>query len=310
VCGCSRRSPAEKVLADYWNVAQCADRTAFVLEPEAVRPYLEREYKASTTCNDNKDPITAKSCDQTPVGEYCEGSVGKHSYCIKRVTQDEYKIDWPCSTGFNEAPFAVITTRPAVGEMHVQRVTVSLSSSYFIHDAPFDKSETTMALDLSDRSGRPVYAYTPRDAAAGKRLAELLADGKSHALTLVLGQWSADKLDVFYAMAVASEDWRSLSVNETAAAKKNAAIAAEQLLQPGKKEAEAMKQCADALAKRADAARSKYGGALYVALSSAQHLLTNNNAGEAYRGTLGVIREVLAKSGAEVPSECLAISQG
>ena len=125
--GC--KSPAERVISQYVSEEQCTNRLEHTLHPDADRAAFEREY-GSGTCKTGSPDVDARSCSSTKVGDTCTATVGSDVACLQRTGEDEFKIDWQCSTGYNEVPVKTFKASSQDQSVVILRLRVELDDSY------------------------------------------------------------------------------------------------------------------------------------------------------------------------------------
>lgn len=215
--GC--RSPAERVLADYASEPKCMDRLRYTLYPEADRAAFEREYPTGT-CKTGKPNIDTTSCDSAKVGETCFVTMSSSTGCLKRTSEDEFKIDWQCSTGYNEIPVKTFASGSQNEGAVVFRLSVELGD-YYNWGYSYKKA-SHQSLRMQDHRNETLDGFVERISEAGQRLLELLSDGKKHDLTLAVANLDRSKSSNVEVLDIVQEDWRSLPAASVEVAKKRA----------------------------------------------------------------------------------------
>lgn len=215
------KSGAEKVIDSYLNQETCADRANFILEPDRHRDALKSWYKKLSDCVTEHGEIHADDCKDVAVGAYCSVSVDKLSsdYCIKRTGEQEYKIDWPCSVGWNEKPLKVVKAeQPSDGT--ILRVEAELHDHY---PDGIDREETVSMMAYAEGDSDRFYMAwryqlssksTITDENA-RKLKELLSDGKKHKVTVEVSYRKRGHADALpFVTWFVQDGWRSLSEDD------------------------------------------------------------------------------------------------
>jgi len=253
--GCKDR--ATSVVEQYLNQPLCVDRAQFVLDPSANINRMAVHYRNEQHCKTEHEKIDASSCKNVPVGSYCYVSVEKvrDVYCVKRVAQDDFKIDWPCSVGWNEKPIKVVKADlPGPESPVVLRVKAVLDDYY-----PSEMSrENTISVRISDSTDSDVaFMDYRRVLGASKKsttyenaekFKQLLSDGKPHKVILELSYLEGkDHGPSAIISWVLQEGWESIPDDRLETLRKERRTLASAWLQPGREDAEKLRPCCDAL---------------------------------------------------------------
>lgn len=197
--GCGRG--ADGVVREYRNQQNCLDRTKFVLAPEAMRSKMSEHYKDLKDCRIKTLKVEAEAaCKDLATGDYCavtayEDEKASSNYCVTKAA-DGFKIDWPCSVGYNAMSLqAAKATRAAKVRFRVgaqlTEPTSSFGANYFA---------ATMRTD-----GGMGWGYARKESTGGKKLLDALKDGRQHALIVELSHRDGDDFDV---LDVIATNWR------------------------------------------------------------------------------------------------------
>jgi hypothetical protein len=215
--GC--KSPAERVISQYASEEDCMDRLQYTIQPEADRAAFEREYP-SGLCKTGSPKVDARACSKIKVGETCFVTVETDKrVCVQRASDAEFKVDWQCSTGYNEIPLK--TYRAGSQDVVVLRLRVELSDYYNYHYS--GRKGTHQSLRMSDRRNETLHGYVARSSETAQRLESLLADGNKHDLMLaVANPYSQESSEHVEVLGLVQEDWRTLPPATLEAAKKRA----------------------------------------------------------------------------------------
>lgn len=201
--GCGSR--AEKTVEAYLNQKSCKEREQFILEPEKHRDALATYYREYKGCVEEHGKVDGSSCKGVAVGAYCDVSVEKvATYCVQRTEQGTYKIDWPCSVGWNSGSlkaFAIEKPRtptPFRVVAELDTLTEARTQQHFVVKA-------------SDASGGVARVQMPRSRVSATELYELLRDGRKHRVLLTLGYGIGAEI-----VKLVRKDWRTLTTQEEA----------------------------------------------------------------------------------------------
>jgi hypothetical protein len=176
-------NPATQMVREYLDQPRCIDRTAFVLDPEGNRSLIEKRYESKLTCRTIPKVIDGTACASVAIGAYCHVEVKElfTTYCVKRVADKEFKLDWRCSKGWNALPMAQFKAdRPTTPALF--RLRAELNDEY---DHGFDKGDY-QSVKLSPSRGKPLHGYLAKANQKGAALLELLADKKAHRVMVTL----------------------------------------------------------------------------------------------------------------------------
>ena len=187
VGGCSQQP--EDIIKDYFGVEKWEERLSMVLDPEIAKPLMESYYDdwSPSELPKLERIMRVGSEGEVNMGEYVELKVtlssvnafGKRKiktspYYVKR-TPNGYKINWQASLGINEMSWNVYRAqRPTVPiEFRVQATLDHYYNYEFINAQHY---WWNIYLENS------LYGYVKKDSESGRRMYELLKDGKSHNL--------------------------------------------------------------------------------------------------------------------------------
>jgi hypothetical protein len=253
--GCGK-SGAEQVVAAYLNQQSCDQRVQFILEPDHYRDALVSHYKGKASCVTDHEGIDASACASVAVGSYCSVTVAKvrDAYCVKRIAEREFKIDWPCSTGWNEKPLkAVKAEQPSAGAPVLMRVTAELNDYY-----PSGVSrEKELSLRISDDTDTEsvFMAHTRSVEGSGRQLTfenaeklkKLLGDGKKHKVVVELAYLKTDANALPFVSWFFQEGWEAIPDERLDEMRREKLEAASKWLAPQQSDADKMAECCKAL---------------------------------------------------------------
>jgi hypothetical protein len=152
------------------------DRLELVLNPEKVGPLMEEYYK---------DSYTAKLLGQEKISLQGEGYKanevfkvvvsGDFFYCKK--INSGYKIDWEASVGYNKVNLLAVKVQinPQPVKM---RLALTLRDYYNYNFS--SKEEIYLSILAEQSDGCSVSCFVERNTEEGKKIFELLKDGRSH----------------------------------------------------------------------------------------------------------------------------------
>lgn len=192
-----RSSGPHGLLRAYFNQSSCADRARYILAPDANAPRLADYYKNKESCVDDVTKMEdGNGCSDTPVGGYCNVHVFKKSgtswYCVVR-TDDGYKIDWPCSAGWNPVSFAALQAAPPASSV-LLRVSAKLDSG---NTRQYPEADY-YTLALSDGNGGQLQAFVAKGTDDAGKIFDVLKDGQPHPMMLKVlhekGSWPSQVL--------------------------------------------------------------------------------------------------------------------
>lgn len=171
------------LIQSYSACKKWEDRTAYVLKPETVTQYMKEYY------SDRYKPKVIKKDEISVQGagfktnEVFKVIADKNVFYCKK-TSSGFRIDWMASTGFNTVSLktfkANLSTQPT--EL---RVKASIGSYYNYNYRDAKNSHWNVSIEDIDYNSI-AGCYISKSSAEGKKLYEILKDGKSHALIIEL----------------------------------------------------------------------------------------------------------------------------
>jgi hypothetical protein len=182
---------AEKVVRNYLRAKTWEDRLPYVMEPERVRPLMKARYEEHGL--PTLTAITARLIERKTVpsehlvvqGAASNGLGIRASYNFPvRQTRDGYKIDWEAAVGYNSTALrAFLIQRP----QGATRFRLQCELGTFYHGEFFGCQGTHYSVRLKQEEPLELaHGFVPKDSAEGKKLFELLKDGKQHEMTVEL----------------------------------------------------------------------------------------------------------------------------
>lgn len=177
------RNESDSIVAliqSYYACKNWEDRVHFVLNPVDVEPLMRGYYLDNYKFQQiPKEEIYLQGSDYK-LGQVfkvlCQNNL---VYCKK--TNDGFKIDWEATTGFN--PISFKTFKAGLGSATAEyRVTAEIDSYYNFSFIKAQETHWSVRL-VADES---LAGYISKSTADGKRLNEILMDGKQHQLIVEL----------------------------------------------------------------------------------------------------------------------------
>jgi len=205
--GCGPKAPedvAADVVRKYLDAKSWEERVPFVRFPERIKPHMEKLYKNSTFPIKYleiipNEPTTRNSGEWVTVA--VERFSGKNlfgaevtefvNYNLKKEG-NSYLIDWESAVGHNEYTLSAYKAQTPSGPVKF-RLMAKLADYYNYQFMGAEKVAYSVRL-TEKRGWRPIYGYIPKHTAGGKKLFEVLKDGKEHEV-IVLTKYSAETRD-------------------------------------------------------------------------------------------------------------------
>lgn len=190
ITACSK-SP-ESVVESYLKAKDWQERLKYVLDPDKVRPLMERHYgnidlemekikvNPSKQINDQWVEVGATFSGKNIYGATVSNTA---SYYLKK-TSTGHKIDWEASIGHNSMTTAAFKAQKPKEPIRF-RVKAKLSNNYFSISNVYRNS--LWSVELKDGRENPIaYGYIEKELEDGKRLYEVLKDGEEHHIILII----------------------------------------------------------------------------------------------------------------------------
>jgi len=172
------------LIQSYYACKKWEDRLAFVLKPETAKPsmkvYYTDNYKYSTI---TKDEISIQGSGYK-INESFKVVISGYTIIYCKKTNDGFKIDWEASAGLN--PVSMKTFKANLSTQPTEfRVNATIGTYYNYNFS--DAKNTHWNVNIEDKEGNNIRGcYISKSSAEGKKLYEILKDGKTHALILEL----------------------------------------------------------------------------------------------------------------------------
>lgn len=192
VLGCGNKTP-EQVVENYLKAKDWQERLKYVLEPDRVKPVMEKrygnlqytppeKYKVNTPKQINDQWVAVEAAIS---GKNAFGQPDSFPWIYYLQKTDRgYKIDWESSNGYNSISTTAFKAQRPKEPMKI-RVLGTLSDNY--SPVGRDVAETHWSFGLKDSDENFVaYGYISKDLEDGKKLYELLKDGETHRLILAV----------------------------------------------------------------------------------------------------------------------------
>lgn len=171
------------LIQSYYACKKWEDRLAFVLKPETVKSSMKEYYtdnfKSSTVI---KDKISIQGSDYK-INESFKVVISGYTIFYCKKTNDGFKIDWEATTGYNQVSLktfrANLSTHPTEF-----RVNATIGNYYSYNY--FNANSTHLSVEISDNENNFIFCYISKSSVEGKKLYEILKDGKKHQLIVGL----------------------------------------------------------------------------------------------------------------------------
>lgn len=320
LAGCA--SPAEKLVGDYLDQKTCADRAKFILEADKYKDDVAKYYSTNKDCVTPHGKIDAAPCKKIAVGDYCDVRVEKidSAYCVKRTAASEFKIDWPCSVGWNSKPLKVVKAE------HPEKGLVFRANAELSDDFPsgIDRAHWLSVRLHDDSDTENFFMLRSRDTAGlgtitfdnANRLKSLLSDGRAHAVTVEVSyaKHKDENEDSPFITWFFFEGWRSMSDAELAHQQKLEVAEHQALLNPGEVAAQKLKPCCDALISTSKEVKEPLvaflisGTAEKCGTAMTEIASGDRKLSDALDGWGDQIDYVYTKAGSKVPTACSSLS--
>ncbi len=174
---------AGAVVAEYLSKAKYAERAPFILRPEINIPLMIKETGSDLDGVPRYKTITeSSSCAQTSVHGGCNVDVvfddGPFSYCVSRIADQQWKVDWKCSKGYSAMSLAEYkATQPT--KPLTFRILGMLDDYYNYDFANAKKTHYSVRLNKPD-DANSIHGYMLKTAKGAEQLFNVLKDGKGH----------------------------------------------------------------------------------------------------------------------------------
>lgn len=154
-------------------------RLNFVLHPEIVKSKMQKHYSGFyRQIKIKKENIFLQEYDLIDNNLIKVNIDGSNIFYVKKI-KNEFKIDWEASIGFNT--ISLRTFRANLGNEPTEfRVYASISNYYNYN---YKNSQSNYwSVEISNDEN--IFGYVAKNSAEGKKIYEILKDGKIHQLIL------------------------------------------------------------------------------------------------------------------------------
>jgi hypothetical protein len=189
------------LIEKYFASKTWQERLMYVLDSASTKPLMEKYYENSDfsdlptfkdikQINQNPDFILPDSVILMSITASWKnafgGEISEQFYYYLVKTGNGLKIDWPSSIGYNSLSLDVYkATKPT--DIKTFKLTCKLSDYY--NFGYFDSDDKYYSIDCEtseNGSYSSIYGYVQKESEDGKKMFEILKDGKSHKMTLAL----------------------------------------------------------------------------------------------------------------------------
>lgn len=167
------------MIQSYYACKKWEDRLEYVLNGNEIKQYMKEyyanSYKASAI---SKKDVYVQGSGFKPNEVFTVLVYDRKFYC-KRLN-DGFKIDWMASAGYN--PVSLRTFEANLSTQPTEfRVTAKIGAYY---NYKYSNAQNTQWSVLVDDGDRRPYCYVDKNSTAGKKLYEIIKDGKEHDVIL------------------------------------------------------------------------------------------------------------------------------
>jgi hypothetical protein len=169
------------IIQSYYLCKKWEDRLAYVLKPDLVKPLMQSYY-----ADYSLEPRIIKKDNLLIQGANFKNNelfkvVGGDLVFYFKKTTSGIKMDWEGSVGYNSISMkafkATLNTVPTAFRVHA-----TIGNSYYFNYG--DASSTHWNVQVDNDDDRISGCYISKNSAEGKKLYEILKDGKKHKLIL------------------------------------------------------------------------------------------------------------------------------
>mgnify|MGYP003735964275 FL=1 len=174
------------IIQSYFACKKWEDRGNYVLNKEAVKPYMKQRYEGNfKTVSILKDDVSIQGSGFKN-GDIFKVLVKDMILYLKKI-DSYFKIDWMATTGTNETTYAEFQN---IGLNQPKEFRVLASIDY---DGSSDFPQSTYYNVYFRNIGDGIFGVIPKTSPEGKKIFNLLKDGKQHQLILELVLTSKNK---------------------------------------------------------------------------------------------------------------------
>ena len=167
------------IIQSYLACKKWEDRLAYVLKPEIVQPYMKVNYSEGYKARpDIKNDISIQGSD-FKIGDLFQVLANNVKYICKK-TAGGVKIDWEASVGYNS--LSLLTFKANMSSKPTEfRLIAKIGTTYW-DTRP--SQNTHWHVMIHDNFGNYSDSYISKTSVEGKKMYEILKDGKEHQLIL------------------------------------------------------------------------------------------------------------------------------
>lgn len=171
------------LIQSYYACKKWEDRLEYILNPETVKQYMKETYSDKyQSYSIKKDEISIQGSGLKPNEVFKVITKNRKFYCIK--TNNGFKIDWMASTGYNTLSLKTFKANLSIQPKEF-RVYASIGTYYNYNY--IDAINTYWNVSIEDIDNNTIHGcYISKSSVEGKKLYEILKDGKNHELILEL----------------------------------------------------------------------------------------------------------------------------
>ncbi|MBU0613852.1 hypothetical protein KJ766_01030 [Patescibacteria group bacterium] len=170
------------IIQSYYAAKKWEDRLNYVLKPEAVRSQMEATYSKKYEPYRLKKENVSISGSNFSNNDIFEVEVeGQVTFYCKKI-DNTFKIDWLATKGYNQVPFNVFKV-DFNSPPTTFRVIASLGSLYLFNYDHAQKTHWNIRVSDNNKDGLNT-CYVSRTSTEGKKIYEILNDGKRHNLII------------------------------------------------------------------------------------------------------------------------------
>ncbi len=172
------------LIQSYYTSKKWEDRLAFVMKPETVKSYMKGYYTDNNIHNTViKDDILIQGSGYK-INESFKVVIDNKTIIYCKKTNDGFKIDWEASVGFN--PVSMRTFKANLSKQPTEfRVEATIGNYYNFNYRDSKNTHWNVSIDCKENSNIS-GCYISKSSEEGKKLYEIIKDGKTHPLILEL----------------------------------------------------------------------------------------------------------------------------
>lgn len=211
----------QSVVYQYYAAPKWEDRLAFVLDAEKVKPHMRQQYSNNYNSRSYSKKNIIVMDEKISMGQSFKVHVNGSTVIYMKKTSSGYKIDWEASTGHNATSIKYFEMNKSTTATNF-RGRVILQSDLsdlgyvdeYLHDIGITE-DRYYSVSIMDVDYNSMYAAVNKTSTDGKRLLNLLKDGKEHKIILQVqyqkkqaNGWANDGIGYIPVVSkFVSEDW-------------------------------------------------------------------------------------------------------